>query len=1758
MTTAAYILVYYMKNKWGKERFITEKLRKRVTVLLAFFVVLSTSYAMIRPGETLNRDPAKGFIFFEGESTAEPELVNAEELINEEMAKESAAPAETVEPQPAEETFAETQQPTPTVPAQETTVYTEPEPTATPASTYVPVFTEAPVIAAEQTSEPEGTPEATVTPEPSATAEATQTPEANIKYDDWMSVKTADEKFGLQVKVQEDSQIPEDGKIELISLDEDYEDYSEYHDKAIEAVAEEYNIEAEQLNVLDIFDLSFYDKEGELVQPSNSSKVKVNFDQYNDEQNLHVVHFKGSTVKKEEEPAVEEQPASAKKLMKKTPISAEVQAKTVNAETDDIEILEVEPEEDGTVTFETSSFSIYAVVGEGNTGDYARMNLHFMNGETNVATVIVKNSDTLEELEDIIYDPGAGTMHEGEIFKGWYAGKTIIDEEGNPYISYEYTIDDVGEAMDIAKVRQWAAARDIVENEDVYLHAMIFKNYVINYRDENGVGVGSTNVLMAANAPSPNVDYTIQMAYEPKDDEHDFQGWYASEGETNIVTSNPAPTQDESGKNLYKNGTQLVIKGSITFSVNAPEGHWLIFDENGKGATYNAPQFVKSGDKPVEPNSDEMTRFGYTFGGWYTDVACTDGNEFNFNQPIVDKTTIYAKWTAATTANYTVIIWKQNVDGTGYDFEESITLSGNTGTNVTAVTSQGSGNNRYARINGSNKQYTGFHLDSFDSPVEIVPEGNAVVNVYYNRNQHTLTFQIYSNRRWTTIKTITALYQQNISNHFPIVGTNGTTYADSRWDPQSSKPFNEVLVFIDVMPDADVIFHRDTADYSTKYMHYYVEALPGQTADRTYNGKEFVLYKDIEANYNFFTEAEDYINLLGYSKNSTYPPEAYNFNQTKKLTNVWRNSDARHVYCYYLRDSYPINYMDGIYVDGNNNPITTQTGRGQLDVSSYLYYQQDISSYNKGGDNYYHPEYDGYAFEGWYLDDACTQPYTFTTMPEGGVTVYAKWRQVQYRVFLHANADGDQSLDWGSASQTMNFRVSLNGTVSVPIGRRTEWEFVGWYTDPSLSANSHFNTETRLNEETVTAAYDKTVDMTDPMDKFGNGATRNSDITGWDDDNDESTPGKDRFWITKKLDLYAKWRAKIVGAEGIGVQFDAGQGKIIIDSTQYQTYSDGNLYLDQAQAPTLAASTPEDASLWEFQYWVLQKWVTDDEVPEGGYYEDTTIHLNPGDSFEVLKNYARQIVSEYEDDGITPKVATYTVQVRAQYKMKSQEGAPSHIYFYGNNHDKDGNPIEGVTIGETGNEPKDEETYSDITINAAYEILSIDQVIGDSDLYEGYKFLGWAKERSATTPWATLNEDGVTYTVIQHDTSTGTDLTLSQVTKIAADEKQPYEDLYAVWEIQKYNVTIRKVVVNGSGSDLTSPFNINYEYDKNKLTDGSVNLKDAEERLVTRDVPYGTIITVAETNYPAFDTTYSAKLTTDDQGITIDPTEAEVSGTGYKVAGDITITVTNTRKVQDVIFKKTLEESQITDDTSSVTSAEFTLTDGTNTYKAKPESDGTVTFTGVLFGTYNLSETTVPTGYEAIEVHTVIVDENGYLIQLNGEDIGEEGIYTIDNPIAETGSITLVKKNEDGTKELQGATFEISTYDATSKKYLNPVSHTEIGRKEIIGLKLGTKYQLKEVIAPDGYILLGDMFYFQIKLDGTVEITDKDGIVITDFSDMMISLDNGTITVRNHPGQALPHTGGSGTLTYTLSGFVLILFAVMYSFSMRRRERRNE
>ena len=61
-----------------------------------------------------------------------------------------------------------------------------------------------------------------------------------------------------------------------------------------------------------------------------------------------------------------------------------------------------------------------------------------------------------------------------------------------------------------------------------------------------------------------------------------------------------------------------------------------------------------------------MVRNGYTFDDWYTNKECENGQYNNCTTKYRDKvltenTTIYAKWTPVAKANYTVVIWEQNI-----------------------------------------------------------------------------------------------------------------------------------------------------------------------------------------------------------------------------------------------------------------------------------------------------------------------------------------------------------------------------------------------------------------------------------------------------------------------------------------------------------------------------------------------------------------------------------------------------------------------------------------------------------------------------------------------------------------------------------------------------------------------------------------------------------------------------------------------------------------------------------------------------------------------------------------------------------------------------------------------------------------------------------------------------------------------------------------------------------------------------------------
>ena len=61
---------------------------------------------------------------------------------------------------------------------------------------------------------------------------------------------------------------------------------------------------------------------------------------------------------------------------------------------------------------------------------------------------------------------------------------------------------------------------------------------------------------------------------------------------------------------------------------------------NARGGTPVAAQIIAAGGKAIQPANP--THYGYTFGGWYTEEACTTA--WNFNNVVTVNTMLYAKW----------------------------------------------------------------------------------------------------------------------------------------------------------------------------------------------------------------------------------------------------------------------------------------------------------------------------------------------------------------------------------------------------------------------------------------------------------------------------------------------------------------------------------------------------------------------------------------------------------------------------------------------------------------------------------------------------------------------------------------------------------------------------------------------------------------------------------------------------------------------------------------------------------------------------------------------------------------------------------------------------------------------------------------------------------------------------------------------------------------------------------------------------------
>ena len=193
-------------------------------------------------------------------------------------------------------------------------------------------------------------------------------------------------------------------------------------------------------------------------------------------------------------------------------------------------------------------------------------------------------------------------------------------------------------------------------------------------------------------------------------------------------------------------------------------------------------------------------------------------------------------------------------------------------------------------------------------------------------------------------------------------------------------------------------------------------------------------------------------------------------------------------------------------------------------------------------------------------------------------------------------------------------------------------------------------------------------------------------------------------------------------------------------------------------------------------------------------------------------------------------------------------------------------------------------------------------------------------------------------------------------------------------------------------------------------------------------------------------------------------------------------------------------------------------------------------------------------------VHPMLVDSPATIIDGNGKDLVLEGtnIY-----IPSKFNVKILKTPSGSPNVgLAGAEFKLCTdeegnniaSDANGKKV--SISHEKDGIYAVGNLTEGT-YYLFETKAPDGYNILTTPVIITVSHDGVTY--SQEGNSNSANGGVQVSADKLTYTlnVTNTTGQALPNTGGSGTLPYTLGGLMLMsVAALMYGFIMRRRGRR--
>jgi uncharacterized repeat protein (TIGR02543 family)/LPXTG-motif cell wall-anchored protein len=1327
------------------------------------------------------------------------------------------------------------------------------------------------------------------------------------------------EDYKVEAAVDADAQLPEGTTLKAQEVTEasDPEAYASYSQKALEQ-AKEKDSSVQSLSSARFFDISFVKADGSEMEPSADVAITLNYDdtqEVSDASKVSVVHI------------ADDGAASA------------VDPEKVDVDAPDGKLSSVE--------FKASSFSIYAIVDTGDTTktkEYRRT-YTFQNDDGSAYTFtlnknpesgsnqetsqqIVKNG---ESLKDVGVPTPKVSGYEGQEFLGW----GVVTGE---------TVDTDNLITDLTSV----TVSGLTADETVTLRAVFANQITITFHDETGATIQKKKVNKGTKADISDVttEGTGDVA---------LAGW---------TTTKTLRTQNADGSFTSNTGkatyTDSIPATATTDNIDLwpvfESAHWLTFDANvsDSSATYTAAQRYTSDETTKAPTDPQ--RQGYTFGGWYTDQGCTEGNEFAFGSTLSENTTVYAKWTPAE-ANYTVIIWRQRVtDDKGaaeadktYDYAESHTVTSTTGETVDS-----SDESKYTGY--TTGDYKGFIYNHTNpDSITVAGDGSSVINVYYDRQLITMNFEYEGGYQYVYTETTEGysrrtpqyglvdgqyvqLYYSNYYNTwYYYSGYNRNDYTGTRYTRTETYVQGHTTTFTGLYgqplsmygytwPSSDGPWYYKTGSSNT-YMTFLGQfVLPGdQSSDGQSNtvinfhhegtvGKNYYFYLQNAdgswpttptaqgsgatnaGNFNF-SEKFDNFNVSAYQLNNDGTEENSDYGWTSTTSGQSVSvSDARSLGVRYTRKSYNVEFYNGnSYVNDADVSKLYEASLAGINTPTGLTYPGNSADASH------------YVFAGWFADpqlttyvsfgtnltedeqNALKEKYpsiqsfvTYSTMPGHNLPVYAGWEPVRYTVTLDANGG---SLPEGISS---SYSVDYKDKITQVTPTRDGYEFLGWML-----------------------------------------STENG--TPWNFDSG----------VEQNVTLVAHWRS----TSAIKIAYDANVGS--------NAPTDDASYRDDAQATTKAAPTAPDG--YEFVGW---------QLPDA----KKTIVV-PGEAFTIDADIAGK--ADSNNVRTITLTAVYT-EIGTTYIRYDANGGTGTLTDVGNN----------------------DNLQCDIPFNSATALSS-----GDGFMRTGYVLVGWNtnKDANGSSTYAdTRYQLGDTYGVNGEEGNT----------------------LYAEWAPIYVDVSFTKKgdALDHTSTATTNLAGAVFKMRQGgQDIDGATATSDSEGKVTFASVQApvdGSALTVVETSAPTgYQTSNTAYTVSYDLGTATLGNDGKYHVTGTIANGEIVDKHTRT--------SVTLKKVDNSADPQALDGAQFTLlryNDSTQKWENVTGVTGNLTVgidglnvTGLPDGTYQLTETKAPDGYVAVGDQPQFTISGGVVSEVSDSD--SNGIM---NVVDANNTKTITIKNTPG------------------------------------------------------------------------------------------------------------------------------------------------